>query len=247
MAGSLGEAQLQLSVDNKAFEAGLNTAKRQVESFSSTGVAGFQRLGSAVSGFAGTVAALAGVVGIGALAQQISSVGQASERSKIQLSALAGAYGEAEAAMASAARIAKILGISNLEARNSFSQLYGSLRGTGIGLKELEVLYVGLNKAARLSGAGSAEAASGILQLKQAFASGRAQGDELRSVLENLPVFAQAVAKEMKANVGELRQLGADGKITSDIIFKAAKSLASGVAPGKTQLESLAATFENVK
>lgn len=247
MAGSLGEAQLQLSVDNKSFEAGLNSAKRQIDGFSSTGVAGFQRLGSAVSGFAGTVAALAGVVGIGALAQQISSVGQASERSKIQLSALAGAYGEAEAAMASAARIAKILGISNLEARNSFSQLYGSLRGTGIGLKELEVLYVGLNKAARLSGAGSAEAASGILQLKQAFASGRAQGDELRSVLENLPVFAQAVAKEMKANVGELRQLGADGKITSDILFKAAKSLASGVAPGKTQLESLAATFENVK
>jgi len=297
VAGSLGEAQLQLGIDLGALQAGLDRARQMVaqtaQAFQGAGGKGggpdtlfglnFKRglldnmlaqaklgskefrslqkeiqkvdqlLGKAQgpkafgASLAGLATTLAGAAGIGVLVRQIADVGQASERSKIQLNALADAYGESEAAMASASRIAKILGLSNLEARSSFAQLYGSLRGTGIGLKELEVLYVGLNKAARLSGAGSAEAASGILQLKQAFAAGRAQGDELRSVLENLPVFAQAVAKEMNTNVGSLRELGAEGKITSDILFKAAKSLATASAPAKTQLESLGATFTNVK
>lgn len=296
MAGSLGEAQLQLSLDLGALEAGLSRARQLVsqtaQRIQGAGAGGgsdtlfglsFKRgllenmlaqakigsrefrnlqreiqktdqllsraqgpkaFGSSLTGLAAT---FAGAAGLGLLVQQIAQVGQASERSKIQLNALAGAYDEAEAAMAAASRIAKILGLSTLEARSSFAQLYGSLRGTGIGLKELEVLYVGLNKAARLSGAGAAEAASGILQLKQAFSSGRAQGDELRSVLENLPVFAQAVAKEMNTNVGALRQLGADGKITSDILFNAAKSLASQAAPAKTQIELLGASFADVK
>lgn len=325
MAGSLGEAQLQLGVDTRAFQVGLNAAlgdaqrkgaqiqkalearqgkvdantglinrlqKEALSADSSRSALIRQRIGylqqenkeqqagiavlrqklaankeltgeilkqqaaqkAAVAGVGGglggglkALAGAAGLVGFGVITQQIAAAGQASEKSKIQLQALAGAYGEANAAMTASSRIAKVLGISTLEARSSFAQLYGALRGTGIGLQELEVLYVGLNKAARLSGAGAGEAAAGILQLRQAFASGRAQGDELRSVLENLPVFAQAVAAEMKVNVDELRQLGAEGKITSDILFNAAKSLATAGAPGKTQLESLASTFENVR
>lgn len=247
MAGSLGEAQLQLSVDQKSFDAGLNQAKAKVEKFGSTASASFERAGGSIRGMATALAGITGVVGLGALARDVARVGQESERSKIQLSALAGAYGETTQAMAAAARIAGVLEISNKEARESFAQLYGALRGTGIGLKELEVIYVGINKAARLSGAGTAEASSAILQLKQAFSSGRAQGDELRSVLENLPVFAQAVAKAMGTNVGALRQLGAEGKITNDVLFKAAARVAGSAVPAKTALEKLAKEFENTK
>lgn len=243
MADQLGQAVLTLTVDDQQFNAGLNRAQQQATT------AG-QKIGQTFDGLANVfknLAGVAGIVGIGALTQQIISTGQASERSKIQLQSLAGAYNEAAQAAAAASRIQQVLGISALDARQNFSQLYAALRGTGIGLQQLEVLFVGISNAARLSGAGTAEASAALLQLKQGLASGRLQGDELRSVLEQLPAFAQAIAKELNVNVGALRQLGSDGKITSEIVFNAAKKLAAAAAPGRTQVEQLGIAFTNLK
>lgn len=250
MAENLGSVVLGIDVDPRAAEAGLNQFRRSVESNSqgaarSVGVINnaFTGLGGILQGLAG----VAGVVGIGALTQQIIATGQASERSKIQLQALAGAYGEAAGAGEAASRIQRVLGISALSAREGFAQLYAALRGTGIGLQQLEVLFVGISNAARLSGAGTQEAQAALLQLKQGLASGTLQGDELRSVLEQLPAFAQAVADQLNVNVGRLRQLGSEGKITSDIVFNAAKQLATATAPGRTQVEQLGIAFTNLR
>jgi tape measure domain-containing protein len=78
-----------------------------------------------------------------------------------------------------------------------------------------------LNKAVVLSGASSIEAEAGIIQLSQGLASGALRGDELRSVLEQLPAVADVIAKSLGVTRGELRNLGADGKITADIILDA--------------------------
>ena len=194
-----------------------------------------------------SLASVAGVVGIGALTQQLIATGQESQRAQIQLKALAGGYSEAAAAGQAAARIQQVLGISAVDATQGFAQLYAALRGTGIGLKQLEVLFVGISNAARLSGAGTQEAQAALLQLKQGLAAGVLQGDELRSVLEQLPAFAQAIAGQLNVNVGQLRKLGSEGKITSDIVFNAAKQLATAAVPGRTEVEQLGIAFENVK
>jgi hypothetical protein len=52
-------------------------------------------------------------------------------------------------------------------------------------------------------------------------ASGRLQGDELRSVLENMPTLAEALARELGASVGELRKMGEAGKLTADVVMPA--------------------------
>lgn len=243
MAEQLGQAVLTVSADTRQLEAGLQRARQQAEQSGQQMGRAFEGFGNVLQGLAGLV----GVVGLGALTQQIAQTGQESERSKVQLQALAGAYGEAGQAAAAAARVQSVLGVSALEARQNFSQLFAALRGTGIGVNQLEVLFVGLSKAARLSGASTAEASGALLQLRQGLASGVLQGDELRSVLENLPAFAQAVAKEMGVNVGQLRKLGSEGKITSEIVFNAAKSLASATVPGKTAAEDLGVAFTNLK
>jgi tape measure domain-containing protein len=216
----------------------------------STAAGGVARLTPVLSGLNATLqslAGVAGVVGIGALTQQLIATGQESQRAQIQLSALAGGYNEAAAAGQAAARIQKVLGISAVDATQGFAQLYAALRGTGIGLQQLEVLFVGISNAARLSGAGTQEAQAALLQLKQGLAAGVLQGDELRSVLEQLPAFAQAIAAQLNVNVGQLRQLGSEGKITSDIVFNAAKQLATATVPGRTEIEQLGIAFENVK
>ena len=78
-----------------------------------------------------------------------------------------------------------------------------------------------MQKAFKISGTGAQAATAAMYQLTQAMASGKLQGDELHSVLEQAPMVAQAIAKYMNVSLGELKKLGADGKITADIIKNA--------------------------
>ncbi|MDW9781819.1 tape measure protein [Sinorhizobium meliloti] len=78
-----------------------------------------------------------------------------------------------------------------------------------------------VSKAFKAGGASTQEQIAGIMQLSQALGSGVLQGDELRSLRENAPILAQAIANEFKTTIAGLKELGAEGKITSDRVFKA--------------------------
>lgn len=96
-------------------------------------------------------------------------------------------------------------------------------KNLGLSQGEVFALTERINKAIKLSGASSAEASAGLIQLSQGLASGALRGDELRSVLEQLPAVADVIAKGLGVTRGQLRQLGADGKITADVIVDAFK------------------------
>lgn len=78
-----------------------------------------------------------------------------------------------------------------------------------------------MNKAFIVSGASVSEVQAGMYQLTQAMASGRLQGDEFRSISENAPMLANAIAKFTGKSRGELKEMSRDGEITADIIKKA--------------------------
>lgn len=78
-----------------------------------------------------------------------------------------------------------------------------------------------LNKQFKISGASVEEATSAMYQLTQAMASGKLQGDEFRSIMENAPMLAQSIAQEMGMSVGQLEELSSQGLITADIIKNA--------------------------
>lgn len=60
-----------------------------------------------------------------------------------------------------------------------------------------------------------------LLQLIQALGSGKLQGDELRSIAEAAPLIEKYIADYMGVSMGEIKQLGADGEITAEIIKNA--------------------------
>lgn len=78
-----------------------------------------------------------------------------------------------------------------------------------------------LNKQFKISGASVEEVTSAMYQLTQAMASGKLQGDEFRSIMENAPMLAQSIAQEMGMSVGQLKELSSQGLITADIIKNA--------------------------
>ncbi|MEG1497748.1 MAG: tape measure protein, partial [Clostridiales bacterium] len=61
-----------------------------------------------------------------------------------------------------------------------------------------------MQKSFRISGASTQEQTAGMYQLTQAMAAGKLQGDEFRSIMENAPMLAQAIAEYTGKSKGEL-------------------------------------------
>jgi len=230
----------------KFYSAELEKLQKQQARLDTAGAAQGGFLG-ALGGIRGGLAGVAALVGTAGLSQVVGGIATASmeaENATVRLKALTSTYGEYNQAQQIAAKIASTLRITNTEATDSFSKLYAGLRPTGVGLKELEQIFVGFNVAARTSGASADETRNAMIQLKQSLVSGVAQGDELRSILEQAPALGQAVAQQMtklgtfgKVTRSQLKELGSEGKITTDVLIEALKQL------GDKELPKLEASF----
>lgn len=131
---------------------------------------------------------------------------------------------------------ADLLRISN-STRQSFEGTAGLYSKLAIQTKALRIDQSRLlstvetvNQAIVISGASGQEARGGLIQFAQGLSSGRLQGEELRSVLENLPRLASAIANGLGVNIGQLRELGAAGKLTTTAVLDAIKKEAPKIA-----------------
>jgi len=107
----------------------------------------------------------------------------------------------------------------------SLTQLYTrSQRALSqLGKSQNEVLQFteNVSMAMRVGGVSAQEQAAALLQLSQALGSGRLAGDEFASIAEQAPILLSLVSKELGVTQGELKKLASDGKITSEVIFRA--------------------------
>ena len=93
------------------------------------------------------------------------------------------------------------------------------LAGDNFGSNQEAIAFAELlTKSLKVSGAGQGEQNSAFLQLTQAMTAGKLQGDEFRSIMENAPMVADAIATYMGKSKSELKELSSQGLITSDII-----------------------------
>ena len=107
-----------------------------------------------------------------------------------------------------------------------FARVLRSSRQLGISQEQALNITRSFQQSLALSGASTQEAAAASLQFGQALASGRLQGDELRSILENNSFFAQALAMNLGVGVGQLRELGSQGVLTSEVLAQIAQEIA---------------------
>lgn len=109
-----------------------------------------------------------------------------------------------------------------------------SLASKELGRTDEELLRVveTLNKQVAIGGSNAIEARQGLIQLSQGIASNRLQGDELRSVLENLLGVSEGLIVGFKRLREEgqisfdvtrdnIRDLAAEGKLTAELLIDA--------------------------
>ncbi len=138
-----------------------------------------------------------------------------------------------------AAEAQKLFGISSVEALEGITNITARLAPLGVGVEDIRTTFVGFNTAAKLAGASSIEASNAFRQLAQALGSGRLQGDEFRSIAEQVPTILAPIAAELGVTVGQLKEFAAQGKLTSDVVIRALKKVeVDGVASLKALLEN---------
>lgn len=76
----------------------------------------------------------------------------------------------------------------------------------------------GVQKLFVVGGADAGAQKNAMLQLTQALASGRLQGDEFRSISENAPVIQDIIAKHLNITKGQLKELSTAGELTASVI-----------------------------
>lgn len=94
-----------------------------------------------------------------------------------------------------------------------------------------------ISKTLAISGASSQASSAAMIQLGQAFASGTLRGQELNSVLEQAPALAKALAAGLGVNIGELRKLGEEGKLTAENVIQALQSQGAAVDEQFSKIE----------
>lgn len=81
-----------------------------------------------------------------------------------------------------------------------------------------------VNKSLIVGGGLAASNEAAIYQFNQALQSGVLRGEEFNSVMEQAPRLARALADGLGVNIGKLRAMAGEGKLTSEVIVKALES-----------------------
>jgi len=102
-----------------------------------------------------------------------------------------------------------------------YARIANSLKDFGSSQEDVSNITEALSLALKVNGATSEETASTLIQLSQAFGKGKLDGDEFRTAMEAAPNAMHQLAKSLGVPFGALKDLGAQGQLTSEVLIKA--------------------------
>jgi tape measure domain-containing protein len=104
-----------------------------------------------------------------------------------------------------------------------YTTLAKSTRTLGVSTKELKDITTTIQQISSTSPGDIQSVTAALRQLSQGLSSGTLRGEELNSVLEQLPRLGEALKTSLNVNTGELRKIAEEGGLTTAIVLKAIK------------------------
>ena len=202
----MAEAVVRLRVDASGATRALNGVQNQTNKLQNS----FNGLRSAI--------VASGIVLVG---RQAVNTSANFEKLNVRLGLLTKSSSDFAKSQKIAADAQKAFGLSAVEALEGVTDITARLAPLGTSVEDIRTVFFGFNTAAKLAGASAIESSNAFRQLAQALGSGRLAGDEFRSVSEQVPTVLAPIAEELGVTIGELKNLAADGKLTSDVVLRA--------------------------
>jgi len=188
-------------------------------------LAGVQQRTNKLQGALGGLRTAIAGIGLGLLAKQAVQVSSNFDKLNVRLGLLTKQSGTFAKSQQIAADAQKAFGLSATEALEGITDITARLAPLGVGVEDIKSTFFGFNTAAKLAGASTIEASNAFRQLAQALGSGRLAGDEFRSISEQIPTLLQPIADELNVPIGKLKELAAEGKLTSDVVLRALRTI----------------------
>ena len=131
---------------------------------------------------------------------------------------------------------------------NLYVKLAPALKDLGKSTSEINDMVSSFTKALKLGGASAEESAAAIKQFGQAMGSGALRGDEFNSIAEASPTLLRYMAEGLGVNVGELRKLGSEGKLTAEALSNAFSKMKETIDEDFSQLPvTVGSAFTDLK
>ena len=217
-------ANLRISIDSRAVKDAARDLNSLGTAANSTETS-VKKTSSAFAALGGVLASL----GIAAIAREAILMADTFTRMNGQLALVTNNAQQLAAAESQLFLMSQKTRVGYETTVSLFTRLARSTENLGVSQQEVMRVTETINKAMVVSGTSAEQASGALMQLGQAFASGTLRGDELNSVMEGMPRVAQAIADGMGITVGELRKLGAQGKLTGAEVFTALQKMGADI------------------
>ncbi|PJD28481.1 hypothetical protein B9Q26_07420 [Enterobacter hormaechei] len=229
MAENVGDIEYVIKADT----AQLLRADKQVRDVTEGMDSGFKRADKAASSLSSSFGSLSRVAASLMAILSVQQVSQYADAWTTLNNKLANALRPSEQLVDVTERVFNITQQTrgSLDATASlYTRLERATRQYGTSADDLAKLTTIINQGFVVSGATAQEAENAIIQLSQGLASGALRGEEFNSVNEQGNRIIVALADSLGVSATQMRQLAAEGKLTTDVVVNGL--LSQGVAIG---------------
>lgn len=210
------ESVLRIVIDSRNAERNAQSISRELQNIERNGdfaTRSTDRLSVATRQLAGYMAGLATV---STAISKMDTYTGLNNRLKL----VTASQNELNQALKDTFNIAQATGQSWDSTAQVYQRFADNAKRLGITLQETSALTETVAKAISISGGSAASAEAALVQFGQALASGVLRGEEFNSIVEQAPGLLKAIATGLNVNIGELRAMANEGKLTADVVIK---------------------------
>ena len=209
------ESRLLISIDARNAERQAQQLSRELQNITGSGERAERQTGALGSSLKSLAGYMAGIVSVGSAISKMDTYTGLQNRLKL----VTNSQQELNGAMNDTFRIAQNTAQSWESVAQVYQRFADNAKSLGISLQQTASLTETVSKAIAVSGASAASADAALVQFGQALASGVLRGEEFNSIAEQAPALLKAIATGLDVNIGQLRKMAADGKLTGDVVI----------------------------
>lgn len=232
MAGTLGSLNIQLTLDQVNFQNSLSKAQQRAQTFSAKTKGYLENIDSAMTTLNNSSKLTNFLLFKDSLTSSIKAFIQyADANTELTNQLKLSTNGNAQLALAT--QTVFDISLRTNQAVSATSLVYQKFAQNAEKLKlsqaDVAALTETVTKSVAMSGSTAAQAEAGLVQFGQALATGTLKGQDLNSVIQQIPGLADAIAKGLGVTTGELKQMGAAGKLDIPQVVEALKKVKAQV------------------
>lgn len=211
------ESKLRIVIDSRGAEKTAQRVRQELQGITTHGEYATKSMDAVSVGIRQLVGQMAGVVTVGAAISKMDAYTGMQNRLKL----VTESQEQLNLAMSDTFSIAQKTRSSWENVIQVYQRFQDNAKTLNIDMAKTAELTETVSKAVAISGASTEGANAALVQFGQSLASGVFRGEEFNSVAEQAPGLLKAIATGLGVNIGQLRAMANDGKLTSDILVDA--------------------------